>query len=251
MDRRPCCPQASTVRGHALRQGPRLLRILQHLHWKPCGPSNHLRNTDADETIVISRIGRKMNFRQRVIATASVFFRRFYLKNSYCETDPFIVIAACCYVAAKAEECPVHIKTVINECRSAFSSKPTTSHCPINASRRHVIRQLRVRCQEFPNGQFEARGNGVLSCQRLRMRPCRISSLSHSYGHLRKGGRQRPRPGGWRTWLRCERWSTILGHRGRETDPARERVSKRLVSIVHLALRHASIHSRTFVTGLS
>lgn len=64
-----------------------------------------------------------MTFRQRVTATASVFFRRFYLKNSYCETDPFIVIAACCYVAAKAEESPVHIKTVVNESRSVFSSE--------------------------------------------------------------------------------------------------------------------------------
>ena len=71
-----------------------------------------------------------MGFRQRVTATASVFFRRFYFKNSYCETDPFIVISACCYVAAKAEESPVHIKTVINESRSVFSSKPSSPMPP-------------------------------------------------------------------------------------------------------------------------
>ncbi|KAF9653512.1 C/H/G cyclin, partial [Thelephora ganbajun] len=70
---------------------------------------------------LIARICKRMAFRQRVTATASVFFRRFYLKNSYCETDPFIVIAACCYIAAKAEEFPVHIKTVVNESRSVFS----------------------------------------------------------------------------------------------------------------------------------
>lgn len=81
-----------------------------------------------------------MGFRQRVTATASVFFRRFYLKNSYCETDPFIVIAACCYVAAKAEEFPVHIKTVVNESRSVFSSKPHTHISYINASRLNVPR---------------------------------------------------------------------------------------------------------------
>ena len=62
----------------------------------------------------------KLNMRQRVIATATVFFRRFYLKNSYCETDPYLVLAACCYVAAKAEESPVHIKTVIAEARNVF-----------------------------------------------------------------------------------------------------------------------------------
>ena len=31
------------------------------------------------------------------------------MKNLYCETDPFLVIDACCYVAAKAEESPVNI----------------------------------------------------------------------------------------------------------------------------------------------
>ncbi|KIK32612.1 hypothetical protein CY34DRAFT_757505 [Suillus luteus UH-Slu-Lm8-n1] len=67
---------------------------------------------------------KKLNFRQRVIATAIVFFRRFYIKNPYCETDPFIVIAACCYVAGKAEESPVHIKNMVAEARLFFSQQP-------------------------------------------------------------------------------------------------------------------------------
>ena len=75
-----------------------------------------------DEPVVISKLGKKLQLRQRVIATATVFFRRFYLKNSYCETEPFIVVAACCYVAAKAEESPVHIKNVLTETRSLFNS---------------------------------------------------------------------------------------------------------------------------------
>ncbi|KAG1822280.1 cyclin-like protein [Suillus variegatus] len=73
---------------------------------------------------VIAKLGKKLNFRQRVIATAIVFFRRFYIKNSYCETDPFIVIAACCYVAGKAEESPVHIKNMVAEARLFFSQQP-------------------------------------------------------------------------------------------------------------------------------
>ncbi|KAG2137138.1 cyclin-like protein [Suillus bovinus] len=73
---------------------------------------------------VITKLGKKLNFRQRVIATAIVFFRRFYIKNSYCETDPFIVIAACCYVAGKAEESPVHIKNMVAEARLFFSQQP-------------------------------------------------------------------------------------------------------------------------------
>jgi len=58
---------------------------------------------------VISKLGKKLHLRQRVICTTTIFFRWFYLKNSYCEADPFIVIAACCYVAAKSEESPVYI----------------------------------------------------------------------------------------------------------------------------------------------
>ncbi|KAI0676645.1 cyclin-like protein [Trametes maxima] len=69
---------------------------------------------------LIAKLGKKLQLRQRVIATATVFFRRFYLKNSYCDTDPFIVAAACCYVAAKAEESPVHIKNVVSEARIVF-----------------------------------------------------------------------------------------------------------------------------------
>ncbi|RDX43044.1 cyclin-like protein, partial [Lentinus brumalis] len=72
---------------------------------------------------LISKLGKKLSLRQRVIATATVFFRRFYVKNSYCETDPFIVIAACCYVAAKAEESPVHIKNVVSEARMLFGEE--------------------------------------------------------------------------------------------------------------------------------
>ncbi|KAF4602706.1 RNA polymerase II holoenzyme cyclin-like subunit [Pleurotus pulmonarius] len=70
---------------------------------------------------LITKLGKRLSLRQRVIATATVFFKRFYLKNSFCETDPFIVIAACCYVAAKAEESPVHIKNVVSEARSLFN----------------------------------------------------------------------------------------------------------------------------------
>ncbi|GBE79033.1 cyclin-like protein [Sparassis latifolia] len=72
---------------------------------------------------LISKLGKKLQLRQRVIATATVFFRRFYVKNSYCETDPFIVVAACCYVASKAEESPVHIKNVVSEARMLFGSE--------------------------------------------------------------------------------------------------------------------------------
>nr|GAT54475.1 predicted protein [Mycena chlorophos] len=73
---------------------------------------------------LIMKLGKRLHLAQRAIATATVFFRRFYLKNSYCETDPFIVIAACCYLASKAEEFPAHIKNVVSDARHIFGQEP-------------------------------------------------------------------------------------------------------------------------------
>ena len=58
---------------------------------------------------VITKLGKKLYFKERVIAAAIVLFRRKdnnLPKNSCCAADPFIVIAACCYVVGKAEESP-------------------------------------------------------------------------------------------------------------------------------------------------
>ncbi|KAJ7572632.1 cyclin-like protein [Mycena floridula] len=68
----------------------------------------------------ITKLCKKLSLRQRVIATATVFFHRFYLNNAYCETEPFTVIGACVYLAAKAEEAPVALKNVVAEARTLF-----------------------------------------------------------------------------------------------------------------------------------
>lgn len=75
---------------------------------------------------VISKLCKKLNLKQQVVATATVYFRRFYIKNAYCETDPFFVASTCCYLAAKSEEIPVHLKSVVAESRTLYSSKSTT-----------------------------------------------------------------------------------------------------------------------------
>ncbi|GAA6009176.1 uncharacterized protein JCM10292_005393 [Rhodotorula paludigena] len=69
----------------------------------------------------MQRICKRLGLRQQVLATAIVYFRRFYLRNAYCETDPALVAAACCYVAAKAEETPVHVKSAVGEAKVVFN----------------------------------------------------------------------------------------------------------------------------------
>lgn len=55
--------------------------------------------------------------RQRITATATVFFHRFYVvpPNGLCNTDPCLVATACLYVAAKVEETPLHVRSVHHE----------------------------------------------------------------------------------------------------------------------------------------
>jgi cyclin C len=76
---------------------------------------------------LIQKIGKRLSLRQVPIATATVYFRRFYTKNSICETNPYLVLAACVFVAAKVEETPVHIKSVVTEARTVFSGQSRQS----------------------------------------------------------------------------------------------------------------------------
>lgn len=95
-----------------------------------------------------------------MVATAIMFFKRFYLKNSYCETDPFIVIAACCYVAAKAEESPVHIKNVVTEARLLFGSESMSWLVKVTYS--NIAFRRGLWHQVVPLGQLQTCRDGVL-----------------------------------------------------------------------------------------
>ncbi|GJJ69505.1 cyclin-C [Entomortierella parvispora] len=71
---------------------------------------------------LIGKIGKRLQFRQQVIATAIVYFKRFYTKNSIRSTDPSLVAATCIYLACKIEECPQHIKNIITEMKHALAN---------------------------------------------------------------------------------------------------------------------------------
>jgi len=82
--------------------------------------------------------------RQVPIATATIYFKRFYLKNAYCETNPYLVLAACLLVAAKVEETPVHIKSVVSEAKAVF-----TGTSPFQSKEEVLI--TRTRDQDIPS----------------------------------------------------------------------------------------------------
>ncbi|KAJ1655659.1 RNA polymerase II holoenzyme cyclin-like subunit, partial [Dispira simplex] len=70
----------------------------------------------------IQSVGKKFRLRQEIVATGIVFFKRFYLKNSFYNTDPFLVATTCLYSACKVEELPHHLKSIVNEVRSYLAS---------------------------------------------------------------------------------------------------------------------------------
>ncbi|KAF9955965.1 hypothetical protein BGZ72_003223 [Mortierella alpina] len=69
---------------------------------------------------VIGKIGKRLQFRQQVVATAIVYFKRFY--TNIRSTDPSLVAATCIYLACKIEECPQHIKHIITEMKHALAN---------------------------------------------------------------------------------------------------------------------------------
>lgn len=61
-----------------------------------------------------------MSTRQQALATAQVYLKRFYLKNEIRGTNPYLVLSTAFYLACKTEECPQHIRFVVNEARSLW-----------------------------------------------------------------------------------------------------------------------------------
>ncbi|CEP00638.1 hypothetical protein PBRA_001692 [Plasmodiophora brassicae] len=60
--------------------------------------------------------GKHLNLRQRIISTAIVYFKRFYLDQSFIEFDPYL-----------AEECGIHANVMINAAAELIPSFPYTA----------------------------------------------------------------------------------------------------------------------------
>ena len=53
---------------------------------------------------VIQALGEQLKVKQQVIATAIVYFRRFYVRNSLKCIDPLLLAPTCLFLASKVEE---------------------------------------------------------------------------------------------------------------------------------------------------
>ncbi|GBC06631.1 hypothetical protein RclHR1_06990011 [Rhizophagus clarus] len=72
---------------------------------------------------IITDLGRNLQVRQVIIATAITYFKRFYTKNSFRNTEPNLVAATCMYLACKIEESPQHIKSIIGDMKSIMQER--------------------------------------------------------------------------------------------------------------------------------
>ncbi|KAJ9061239.1 RNA polymerase II holoenzyme cyclin-like subunit [Entomophthora muscae] len=87
------------------------------------GPSQDLERLPKEDlelihiyfSLLLSKLGKKLSIRQKHIATAIMFFKRFYTKNSFFNTEPFLVAATAMYLAGKVDEYPYHITNIVNE----------------------------------------------------------------------------------------------------------------------------------------
>ncbi|CAK7198423.1 RNA polymerase II holoenzyme cyclin-like subunit [Sporothrix eucalyptigena] len=73
----------------------------------------------------LNRLAKRMQARQQALATAQVYLKRFYCKVEIRRTNPYLVMATALYLACKTEECPQHIRQVVQEAKMLW---PDT-HC--------------------------------------------------------------------------------------------------------------------------
>ncbi|KAK9235585.1 cyclin-like protein [Lipomyces kononenkoae] len=69
---------------------------------------------------LIQALGRHLSVRQQALATSEIYLARFYVRTSVQETNPYLIIATCVYLACKMEECPQHIRSVVSEAKSLW-----------------------------------------------------------------------------------------------------------------------------------
>ena len=74
-------------------------RTAEHPYRIKSFPSDNLKLAETEFHLVANALSRQLS-------SSSAEKRITYLNNPRCAADPFIIIAACCYVAGKAEESP-------------------------------------------------------------------------------------------------------------------------------------------------
>lgn len=72
----------------------------------------------------IQSLGEQLKVRQQVIATATIYFKRFYARNSLRSIDPLLMAPTCLFLASKVEESGMISNTrLISTCQQVVKTK--------------------------------------------------------------------------------------------------------------------------------
>ena len=72
-----------------------------------------------DRTLLeLVKLGKRLVLRQQALVTAQIYVRRFYTRIEIRRTNPYLVLTTALYLACKMEECPQHIRSVVQEARN-------------------------------------------------------------------------------------------------------------------------------------
>lgn len=113
------------------------------LHTKYELPESRHMNIFLQQQIV--KLGRRLNLRQQVLATAQIYIRRFYTRVEIRRTNPYLVMTTALYLACKMEECPIHIRSMFGEAARHWPELGISDTSKIGECEFHLISTLSSR----------------------------------------------------------------------------------------------------------
>lgn len=112
--------------------------------------------------LVIQALGEQLKVKQQVIATAIVYFKRFYVKNSFKCIDPLLLAPTCLFLASKVEEFGVISNNrLISTCQQV--GKLATWRRPPRLIRFSFLVKNKF-CYAYPQ-EFPYRISQILECE--------------------------------------------------------------------------------------
>ena len=122
-------------------------------------------NTISIET-VIQVLGEHLKLKQQVIATATVYFKRFYARNSLKCIDPLLLAPTCILLASKVEEFGVISNNrLITTCQSVGKSLFETFSATIYLLLITVNFTVKSKFNYAYPQEFPYRANHILECE--------------------------------------------------------------------------------------
>ena len=90
---------------------------------------------------LVQALGRRLRLRQRAVATAMVYLRRFFFVHTLLDHDSLLIAPTCVWVSSKAEECALSAKMVVSELHQLEPSAPYT-HADLAAAEPLLLEAL-------------------------------------------------------------------------------------------------------------